>query len=259
MGSITLTWDDNNATETGHKVYRSQTPMNVASLQAPIATLGADVESYVDANVVEGQTYYYRVAAVRTNSVDAVSAEISVQAVRGPLVAPSGLVLELVVPPTVIGQASHGGYYIGDITVADGGADDGTYAVIMGGLASQATLAWKNPRSTTVGANSNTNGFANSLAMQAADPAIHFAGMYCLNYLSENYDDWYLPAKDELQLAWTNRVNLAELAMEAQWYWSSTDYSSDAAWRQIFNDGGSSSGTKSSTYRVRPTRRIKKS
>lgn len=93
---ITLTWNDTNTTETGHKVYRSLSPMAVGSLPAPIATLGANVTSYTDSDVVEGQTYYYRVAAVR-NASEAVSSEISVQAVAANLlVAPSGLVLELV-------------------------------------------------------------------------------------------------------------------------------------------------------------------
>lgn len=93
---ITLTWNDTNTTETGHKVYRSLSPMTVGSLPAPIATLGTNVTSYVDADVVAGETYYYRVAAVR-NASEAVSSEITVQAVAANLlVAPSGLVLELV-------------------------------------------------------------------------------------------------------------------------------------------------------------------
>lgn len=93
---ITLTWNDTNTTETGHKVYRSLSPMTVGSLPVAIATLGANVTSYVDADVVAGETYYYRVAAVR-NASEAVSSEISVQAIAANLlVAPSGLVLELV-------------------------------------------------------------------------------------------------------------------------------------------------------------------
>lgn len=96
MGTITLTWNDTNTTETGHKVYRSLSPMTVGSLPVAIATLGANVTSYTDSDVVEGQTYYYRVAAVR-NASEAVSAEIAVQAVAANLlVAPSGLVLELI-------------------------------------------------------------------------------------------------------------------------------------------------------------------
>lgn len=81
---ITLTWNDTNTTETGHKVYRSQSPMTVGSLPAPIATLGANVTSYTDNDVVAGQTYYYRVAAVR-NASEAVSSEITVQAVAANL------------------------------------------------------------------------------------------------------------------------------------------------------------------------------
>lgn len=45
-------------------IYRSDTPMNVSSLPAPIAT-GLSTMYYVDDTVVEGLTYHYRVSVAR--------------------------------------------------------------------------------------------------------------------------------------------------------------------------------------------------
>jgi len=61
--AILLTWTDTNSVEEGYKIYRSLTPMNPASLPAPIATLGAGVTSYIDSTAAPNTTYYYRVAA----------------------------------------------------------------------------------------------------------------------------------------------------------------------------------------------------
>ena len=160
--------------------------------------------------------------------------------------------------PTTIGEPFGGGYYIGDITVADGGADDGTYAVIMGGPESQAptTLSWKNPRSDNPGTYSETNGRANTLSMQADDPVTHYAGMYCLSYGGGGYDDWYLAAKDELNLAWTNIAALSALAVNAGYYWSSTEFSADYSRLQDLSTGQQSLDRKDRLYRVRPVRRL---
>jgi len=163
--------------------------------------------------------------------------------------------------PTVIGEEFGGGYYIGNIVVADGGADDGEYAVIMAGPEGEAPtlLAWKDPRSATPGTDSATNGMANTLAMQANDPAIHYAGMYCLNYDGGGFEDWYLPSFGELTLAKENLALLSGLEMNLtpSRYWSSTQNSSVAARAQIFG-GGTQNANKNTPHNVRPVRRLKR-
>lgn len=259
MSSVLLTWTDNSTTEEGQRVYRSDVSTAIADLGPPIAVLAPDVTQYADDGVVEGYVYYYRVSAFQ-GLYEVFSAELRVVASFSRIVAPTNVKVELVehVPlyPTVIGEAFGGGYYVGNITIPSGG-DAGTYAIIMGGPESQATLTWKNPRLATAGTDSTTDGRANTLAMQASDPAIHHAGMHCLNYRGGGHDDWYLGAKDELNLAWLNRTVLAALAMEAEHYWSSTQYSATRAWGQNFSNGGQDNYSKSVSYRVRPFRRIK--
>lgn len=160
--------------------------------------------------------------------------------------------------PSVIGEEFGGGYYIGNITIADGGEDDGEYAIIMGRSESQSdNLAWKNSSSSTPGTVSTTNGMANTLAMQADSPTPHHAGMYCLGYSGGGFDDWYMPAKDELNLAWVNHSLLAVLAMEGHRYWSSTEDSGHSGWDQMFNSGIQSVNTKNWAFSVRPVRRLK--
>lgn len=71
-----LTWLDLNASEEGHYIYRSTSPMDPQNLPTPIATLGPNVGLYDDGNIVEGLTYYYRVGAFSGSAV-MVSDEVS--------------------------------------------------------------------------------------------------------------------------------------------------------------------------------------
>lgn len=70
-----LTWQDNNASEDGHRIYRSTTPMDPEDLPAPLATIGAGVTTWDDTTAAEGVTYYYRVSAFKGDA-EAVSSEV---------------------------------------------------------------------------------------------------------------------------------------------------------------------------------------
>src|SRR5688572_13437450 len=56
--SMQLTWDDASTNESGFKVYRSQAADQQGTL---VATLDADVEVYVDENLADTTTFFYRV------------------------------------------------------------------------------------------------------------------------------------------------------------------------------------------------------
>ena len=80
---IRLTWSDQNLAEDGHRIYRSLTSMaglDVSQLPAPVVELGPDVELWDDPDVVEGETYYYRVGAF-VGGVEMVSDELVIEAV----------------------------------------------------------------------------------------------------------------------------------------------------------------------------------
>ena len=74
-GGIKLQWKDRNFSEEQHRIYKSSTPMSLGMLPTPIATLGSNITEYIDYDVIEGNTYYYRISAVRGND-EAVSDEL---------------------------------------------------------------------------------------------------------------------------------------------------------------------------------------
>lgn len=153
--------------------------------------------------------------------------------------------------PTTIGEAFGGGYYIGDIVV---GAD--TYAIIMAELSGEGDYAWKGSATDTPGTDSAVDGAANTAAMLSATG--HPAATHCDNYVVGIYDDWYMPAKDELNLAWTNIASLDALSMGWRYFWSSTQTSAAGAYRQYYRYGNQQIYNKAYGNKVRPVRRLLK-
>jgi hypothetical protein len=85
------------------------------------------------------------------------------------------------------------------------------------------------------------------------------AAEYCSNLVFGGYSDWYLPARDELTLLYTNRVAIGGFNTSGVWnagnYWSSQEtYASGV--RTIEFQGGWSCGDcgKSPLYSVRCVR-----
>lgn len=97
----------------------------------------------------------------------------------------------------VIGQSFGGGYYAGSIsTTANGVA---THYLIVSPAASgqKSPGAWKTSQTNAPGTDSLINGPANSAAMN--DPA-YPAAYFCEGLTIGGYTDWYLPAKNELEV-----------------------------------------------------------
>jgi hypothetical protein len=118
---------------------------------------------------------------------------------------PSGILL-----PN-IGDAFEGGFFAGFIShTADGNP---THALIVAPSATGATgsgytlttrLAWKTTNTTTAGTTSLFDGAANTAAMVTAGIANHPAAQFCVNLNIGGYNDWYLPARSELEIAYYN-------------------------------------------------------
>jgi len=58
----------------------------------------------------------------------------------------------------------------------------------------------------------------------------------CENLVLGDYDDWYLPTKEELELIYNNREEIGGINATAP-YWSSTERSEDTAYCQYFTTG----------------------
>lgn len=257
--TVRLTWVDNNVDETGHQIYRSTSPMDPAALPAPIATLAADVTTYDDTTAPADTDCYYRVAAVRNGEL-AVSSESMIN--TGTVVAPT---------PPAIGEywTGQGGYYAGDITYADGRQ----FHLVVADKSADITGAnsqWKTSNTTTAGTTNLSDGMANTESMIAAGIELHPAANHCVNYAGGENSDWYLPAKDELNVIYLNLnpsvsqsnrfANGGAQAFNNWHYWSSTEFNSAYPWSQLLTDGTIGNVyAKTQTFQyVRPIRRVAK-
>lgn len=185
------------------------------------------------------------------------------------------------------GTAIEGGYFAGIVT-----QDDGDYAVIVAPKSSEVSLTFKTTNTATSGTGSLYNGLANTAAM---NDGLHPAAQHCLDYSNEGYSDWYLPAKDELEVCYRylkpgtvvnvttagangnsvpaagnytagNPVQTSAAAFQTggaeafsvpTYYWTSTESSASNAWVQRFSDGSQNNIFKTNAYLVRPVRRVK--
>jgi hypothetical protein len=191
--------------------------------------------------------------------------------------------------PSVIGEAFGGGYYAGQIGVSS----VATHYLIVGPFASaQSILQYKTSRTNDAGATSNIDGPANSASMNDAS---HPAAQFCEGLSIGGFTDWYMPAKNELEVCYYNlkpttannsvgdgvnpnavparavgyttgnpaqtsaaafRVTTGAEAFTATEYWNSTQESADNARIQTFYNGYQSFGYKTRAIRVRAIRRI---
>ena len=103
---------------------------------------------------------------------------------------------------------------------------------------------------TITGADSTTNGAQNTIDIVAGCSTAGIAARLCSDLSSGGYTDWYLPAKDQLNTMYSLRTTIGGFA--ANYYWSSTESSSNNAWAQYFNVFGVQNNVnKSDGYYVR--------
>jgi len=104
--------------------------------------------------------------------------------------------------PTTIGQAYGGGFYAGKIsTTANGVATH--YLIVAPKASGEASgKTWGTP-SVTTGVTSDINGPINSASL-AALGAAYQAAVFCEGLTIGGYSDWYLPAKNELEVLYYN-------------------------------------------------------
>ena len=190
---------------------------------------------------------------------------------------------------TTFGIAMEGGFYAGRIRQADG-----EYALIVAPKADgeHADGPWGKMKKLAA-AMSFFDGRANTIAMAEGGSKL---AKWALELSIGGFTDWYIPARDELELCYRNlkpgtadnycwlgdnpssvpvgysyfpdapaqtevtafRVNGAE-AFNEVWYWSSTQSAgySGSAWVQGFGYGRQSNTRKGGESRARAVRRVK--
>ena len=190
--------------------------------------------------------------------------------------------------PTTIGQSFGGGYYAGKIN--DGGVE---YYLIVAPKATgeSSSKQWKTSNTSTTGTDSVIAGPTNSANMNNSS---HPAAQFCEGLTIGGFTDWYMPAKNELEVCYYNLkptttsnntasgVNTNAVpsrgsnytssvpaqtsatafksggseSFAAGAYWSSSQYSTTDAWGHGFNSGSQSNGGKDGSYYVRAVRRL---
>jgi hypothetical protein len=143
---------------------------------------GATSSTYVVQLADAGNTI--RCVVTATNSLGAVSANTANTAS---------------VPLPAIGSAFEGGFYAGQIGVSS----VPTHYIVVAPLSSGQTVAqWKTSNTATPGSTSDINGPANTAAQVAAGS--HPCATFCNNAVIGGYSDWYMPAKNELDVCYFN-------------------------------------------------------
>jgi hypothetical protein len=191
-----------------------------------------------------------------------------------------------------IGSAYGGGFFAGQI--GTGGV--ATHNLVVGPLSTaQSILKWKNANTATAGADSDIDGPQNTADMVADGSAtVYPAAHFCNNLTLGGFSDWYMPAKNELEVCYYNlkpttstnstisginanavparasnyttgnpaqtsaaafQYGHAE-AFYAGGYWSSTEFSASYSRDQDFSSGWQDSYRKSISNRARAVRRL---
>lgn len=194
-------------------------------------------------------------------------------------------------PPESIGSAYEGGYYAGQISTTGNGV--ATHYLVVAPLSSGQNNSknWKTSNTSTSGTSSAIDGPTNSSNMNNVS---HPAAQFCEGLTIGGYTDWYMPAKNELEICYYNLkpttnsnstssgVNINAVpsrssnytasvpaqtsitnfkegnseAFSSARYWTSTEFSSTSGWRQSMIDGTQDDNFKNYGYRVRAVRRV---
>lgn len=149
------------------------------------------------------------------------------------------------------------GHYLGTLEQEGQG-----YWIFAAPPAAAATLAFKKSQTQTDSYNTDSGAY-NMLSIKSAGIADHPAADHCANYRGGGYDDWYLPANEELSLFMGVRAELPESYPSANLLSSTCPDSSSGlpGWFRnvyyMYRTGGLiNSGSKTLTYLAIPFRRV---
>jgi pimeloyl-ACP methyl ester carboxylesterase len=101
-------------------------------------------------------------------------------------------------------------------------------------------IGWWNGTLITTGASSTAigSGFQNTSTVITSQGAGNYAAVAAKNYTQSGYTDWFLPSKDELNLIYQNLKSKGLGNLNSDFYWSSSEFNVNAAYRQVFNNQG---------------------
>ena len=121
----------------------------------------------------------------------------------------------------------------GIVFFVDGSGKHGLIAASQDQAASE---PWFNGAFLSTGATSFAAGKTNTDAIITTQGNTgSYAAKLCRDYRGGGFSDWYLPAKDELNLLYAQKSLVGGFVNEI--YWSSSEFDTGDAWVQDFTDG----------------------
>lgn len=193
--------------------------------------------------------------------------------------------------PQVIGEPFGGGYYAGQISTTANSVPTHYLIVAPKSSGENSSIRWKTSTTSTSGTSSVIDGPTNSANMNDAN---HPAAQFCEGLSIGGFTDWYMPAKNELEVCYYNlkpttdanntgagantnavpsrpsnytsgtpgRTSATDFilgnsqAFASADYWASTENSSSNGWFQAFYSGFQGGQSKTFYQYVRAIRRI---
>ena len=98
----------------------------------------------------------------------------------------------------------------------------------------------------------NGTGQANTTAKATGCGESGIAAKLCNDLVLNDYEDWYLPSKDELNLLYLQKAVVGGFTADS--YWSSSEGTADYAWFQSFDNGQTFHYNKNYSNKVRAIR-----
>ena len=113
----------------------------------------------------------------------------------------------------------------------------------------QYICTWGCAGTSITGSTSLTNGASNTSAIVVGCSDRPIAASVCDTLTLNGFDDWYLPAKDQLNTLYQQRNLVGGFNTSFMFkYWSSTEYNANSSWCQSFSDGSQVNNDKTSFF-----------
>jgi hypothetical protein len=267
---------------------------------APASDGGTAITSYTATSSPSGGTGTLSQAGSGTISVTGLTTgtayTFTVTATNAVGTGPASAASNSVTPALQPGEAFGGGFFAGQISTAGNSIAD--YNLVVGPVASaeNSSKQYKNALTATAGADSVIDGPQNTADIVAdGNSTVYPAAHFCNDLVIGGFSDWYLPAKNELEVCYFNLKPLttanqtgsginanavparastysagvppqtsatnfqstgAEAFVSDYYYWSSTEGSNTYARFQVFNNGYQGNTYKTFSFRVRAVRRV---